>query len=178
MLISSQLLHTGRVIRIEQDLVQFPDGSTGTLDMVRHPGAAAIVPMLDRLTDPDPRIILIRQFRHAADGFIWEVPAGTLGPGETPDQSARRELLEEAGFAPGHLQFLTSVLTAPGFTDECIHLYLATGLIPGPTDRDQDEFMTVHEFPWSGIGRMIRNRDIRDGKSVAALMYVNSFLRG
>ena len=68
--------------------------------------------------------------------------------------------------------------SAPGFTDECIHLYLATGLVPGPVHRDADEFMTVHEFPWSTIGRMIRNREIRDSKSVSALMYVNSFLRG
>lgn len=178
MLISSQEIHSGRVIRVEEELVQFPDGSTGTLDMVRHPGAAAIVPMLDRLSDPDPRVILVRQFRHAADGYIWEIPAGTLGPGETPDHCARRELLEEAGYAPRRLEFLTSILTAPGFTDESIHLYLATGLVPGKTHRDQDEFMTVHEFAWSVIGRMIRNREIRDGKSIAALMFVNSFLRG
>ena len=177
MLISSQHIHSGRVIRVEQDLVRFPDGSTGTLDMIRHPGAAAIVPMLDDLTDPDPRVILIRQFRHAADGFIWEIPAGTLSAGETPDHCARRELLEEAGYTPGKLRLLTSILTAPGFTDECIHLYLATELLPGPVHRDADEFMTVHEFPWSTIGRMIRNREIRDSKSASALMYVNSFLR-
>jgi ADP-ribose pyrophosphatase len=177
MLISRQHIHAGRVIRVGQELVQFPDGSTGTLDMVRHPGAAAIVPMLDLLSDPDPQVILVRQFRHAADGFIWEIPAGTLGPDETPDDCARRELREEAGYSAGRLDYLTSILTAPGFTDESIHLYLATGLLPSETHRDQDEFMTVHEFAWSAIGRMIRNRDIRDGKSLAALMFVNSFLR-
>lgn len=145
--------------------------------MVRHPGAAAVVPMLGRPTDPDPRIVLVRQFRHAADGYIWEIPAGTLSPGETPEACAHRELLEEAGYAAGRLEALTSILTAPGFTDENIHLFLATDLTPGPTNRDQDEFMTVHEFPWSEVGRMIRRRDIRDGKSLAALMFVNSFLR-
>jgi ADP-ribose pyrophosphatase len=177
MLITSRHVHRGRVIRVDQDTVQFPDGTTGVLDMVRHPGAAAIVPMLDHPTDADPRIVLVRQFRHAAGDYIWEIPAGTLGTAETPDQCARRELLEEAGYAPGTLTYLTNIMTAPGFTDECIHLYLATDLQPGPTQRDADEFMTAHEIRWSAVGRMIRSREIRDGKSLAALMFVNSFIR-
>lgn len=177
MLIATKHIHAGRVIRVQQDEVRYPDGSTGILDMVRHPGAAAVVPMIGQPTDPDPTVILIRQFRHAADSYIWEVPAGTLSAGESPEACAHRELLEEAGYAAGRLVPLTSIMTAPGFTDETIHLFLATELVRGPTHRDADEFMTVHEFPWSEVGRMIRRREIRDGKSLAALMFVNSFLR-
>ncbi|MCC7133755.1 MAG: ADP-ribose pyrophosphatase, partial [Gemmatimonadales bacterium] len=79
MILGSKRVHTGRVIKLDVDQVRFPDGSEGQLEMIRHPGAAAVVPMLDRPTDPDPRVVLIRQFRHAADDFIWEIPAGTLG---------------------------------------------------------------------------------------------------
>jgi ADP-ribose pyrophosphatase len=178
MLISSQRVYTGRVIKLEQDEVRFPDGSEGSLDMIRHPGAAAVIPMLDRVTDSDPRIVLIHQFRHAADGPIWEIPAGTLGPGEAPESCAHRELVEEAGYHAGSLEFLTDIFTAPGFTDERIHLYLATDLTPGAAAPEQDEFISIPEFRWSAIGRMIRRREIRDGKSLAALLFVQGFLRG
>lgn len=177
MLVSSKRIYSGRVIKLDQEAVRFPDGSDGSLEMIRHPGAAAVIPMLDRITDPDPRIVLIRQFRHAADGFIWEIPAGTLGPGEAPDVCAHRELLEEAGYQAGSLQLLTEIFTAPGFTDERIHLYLATDLIPGAAAPEPDEFISIHEFHWSEIGRMIRQREIRDAKSLSALMFVQSFLR-
>src|SRR5690349_4996514 len=107
MLIHTKRVYSGRVINLEVDRVRFPDGSEGKLEMIRHPGAAAVVPMLDRPTDRDPRVILIRQFRHAADDFIWEVPAGTLGPGELPEACAYRELIEEAGCQAGELVPLT-----------------------------------------------------------------------
>lgn len=176
-LIESTRIHAGRVIKLEIDRVRFPDGSEGTLEMVRHPGAAAVVPMLDRPDDPDPRVVLIRQFRHAADGYIWEIPAGTLGPGELPEDCAWRELIEEAGYQAGRLTSLTDVYTAPGFTDERIHLYLATELAPAPAKPEADEFLSTHVCRWSEIGRMIRRREIRDAKSLTALMFVNSFLR-
>jgi ADP-ribose pyrophosphatase len=178
MLVSTERKYSGRVIHLDHDTVSFPDGSTGTLEMIRHPGASAVVPMLDRPTDPDPRVVLIRQFRHAANDFIWEIPAGTLQPGESPDQCARRELTEEAGCRAGRLRHLTSVFTTPGFTDEVIHLYLASELVRGRAKPEDDEFLTVHEFPWSEVGRMIRGGEIRDAKSLTALMYVQSFVRG
>jgi len=177
MLLSTKRRYSGRVIHVDQDSVRFPDGSTGLLEMVRHPGACAIVPFLDEPTDGDPRILLIRQFRHAADGFIWEVPAGTLGPGEAADDCARRELREETGCTAGAIRHLTTVFTTPGFTDEQIHLYLATGLGRGELEQDHDEFISVHEFRWSKIGRMIRTGEIRDAKSLCALMFVQSFGR-
>jgi ADP-ribose pyrophosphatase len=178
MLVSSERKYSGRVIHVDHDRVEFPDATTGVLEMIRHPGASAVVPMLDRPTDRDPRILLIRQFRHAANGFIWEIPAGTLDGNEPPEACARRELLEEAGQRAGGLRHLTSVLTTPGFTDEVIHLFLASDLTAADQQREADEFITVHEFPWSKVGSLIRRGEIRDGKSLCALMYVQCFLRG
>ena len=96
-LLSSTREYSGRVVNLDLDTVRFPDGSTGTLEMFRHPGASAVVPFIDDPAEEDPRVLLIRQFRHAADGYIWEVPAGRLDPGETPEACARRELEEETG---------------------------------------------------------------------------------
>ncbi|MEO8450016.1 MAG: NUDIX hydrolase [Gemmatimonadota bacterium] len=177
MLLSTKLRYHGRVFDVRRDLVRFPDGSEGTLDMIRHPGATAILPFLDDPGAGDPRVLLIRQFRHAADDFIWEVPAGTLGPGEPPEQCARRELTEETGYSAKTIRHLTTIFTTPGFTDEKIHLYLATGLVRGKHHREADEFITVHSFRWSEIGQMIRRGEIHDGKTLATLMYLQCFGR-
>jgi ADP-ribose pyrophosphatase len=176
-LLESVRRYDGRVIHVDHDTVRFPDGSIGVLEMIRHPGAAAVVPFLDDPSTPNPRVLLIRQFRHAADDLLWEVPAGTLSVGEAPDACARRELAEEAGVEAGTLVRLTTIFTTPGFTDERIHLYLATNLGPVALAPEADEFITVHEKRWSEVGKMIRTGKVRDGKSLCALMYVNCFVR-
>lgn len=176
-LLESERKYSGRVIQVDHDTVRFPDGSTGVLEMIRHPGAAAVVPFLDDPRSADPRVLLIHQFRHAADGLLWEIPAGTLGAGESPLDCARRELAEEAGMEAARLTRLSTIFTTPGFTDERIHLYLATDLLPVALAREPDEFITVHDKRWSEVGRMIRGGKIRDGKSLCALMYVNCFVR-
>lgn len=176
-LLSSTRRYAGRVINVDHDSVRFPDGSTGVLEMVRHPGAAAVVPFLDDPAEPDPRILLIHQFRHAADGPLWEIPAGTLQGGEDPAACARRELAEEAGVEAGRLQRMTTVFTTPGFTDERIHLYLATGLRPVALAHEADEFIAIHQRRWSEVGRMIRGGKVRDAKSLCALMFAQCFLR-
>lgn len=177
-LLNAERRYSGRIINVDHDTVRFPDGSTGMLEMVRHPGAAAIVPFLDDPAGPDPRILLIHQFRHAADGTLWEIPAGTLKGGEDPLVCARRELAEEAGVEAARLQRLTTIYTTPGFTDERIHLYVATGLRPVALAHEPDEFIAVHERRWSEVGRMIRTGKIRDAKSLCALMYAQCFARG
>jgi ADP-ribose pyrophosphatase len=164
-LLESERRYQGRVVQVDLDTVRFPDGSTGVLEMIRHPGASAVVPFLDDPKSPDPRVLLIHQYRHAADGALWEIPAGTLSPGEAPLACARRELL-------------ATIFTTPGFTDERIHLYLARELLPVALAREPDEFITVHEKRWSEVGKMIRSGKIRDGKTLCALMYINCFLRG
>ena len=176
-LLSTRRVHTGRVLNLDLDRVRFPNGSEGTLEMVRHPGAAAVVPFLDPPGDPDPRILMIRQFRYAADGWMWEVPAGTLEPGEPVERCAERELREEAGCTARELVRLTAVYTTPGFTDEVIHLFLATDLTRVPTAHEADEFLEIHEVRWSEVGRMIRAGEIRDAKTLCTLLYVQAFAR-
>ena len=172
---SSERRYTGRVINLDVDTVGFPDGSTGQLEMVRHPGAAAVVPLLDDLEAPDPRVLLLRQFRHAADGVIWEIPAGRKDPGETPLACAHRELEEETGMRAGRMELLTSFFTTPGFTDERIHLFLASELTAGQHAREGDEFIELVPTPWSAIRRLIAAGEIVDGKTLVALLYVDAF---
>lgn len=175
-LVGSERKYTGRIINLDLDFVRFPDDSTGSLEMVRHPGAAAVVPFLDSPASRDPRVVLIRQFRHAADGFVWEIPAGRLEPGESPEECARRELREEAGVSAETLRRLSSIHTTPGFTDEVIHLYAAWELSPVPLSREPDEFMEVHEVPWSRVGKLLRSGEISDAKTMCALMFVQCFI--
>ena len=176
-LVSSNRIYTGRIVNLDLDQVRFPDGSVGTLEMFRHPGASAVLPFLDDPADPDPRVLLIRQFRHAADGFIWEVPAGRLDRGEAPEACARRELEEETGMLAETLERLTTIYTTPGFTDERIHLFLARGLRPGIERREADEFMELHRPRWSEVLAMVRRGEIADGKTLACLMFVQCFTR-
>jgi len=176
-LISSERLYSGRIVNLDADTVRFPDGSTGRLEMLRHPGAAAVVPFLDDPGEPDPRVILLRQFRHAAEGFIWEVPAGRLDSGESPETCARRELEEETGMRARGLERLTTIYTTPGFTDERIHLFLAHGLDAGAHRREADEFMELHTLRWSRVLEMVRSGEIQDGKTLVALMFVQCFRR-
>jgi ADP-ribose pyrophosphatase len=176
-LVSSERLHTGKVIDLDRDTVQYPNGSTGQLEMIRHPGASAVVPFMDEPRAPDPRIYLIRQFRHAADGYIWEIPAGRLDPGETPATCAQRELEEEIGMTADVLARLTTIYTTPGFTNEKIHLFMAHELKKGTHKREVDEFMEVQTRRWSEVLDMIRTGQIVDGKTLVAVLYIQGFRR-
>lgn len=176
-LISSERIFTGRVVALDQDRVAFPNGSIGTLEMIRHPGAAAVVPFVDQPESPDPVVVLIRQFRHAANGWLWEIPAGTREVGETPFDCAHRELIEESGYRAKRIEQLTSVFTTPGFTDEVIHLFIATQLSPAHAAPQADEFLEVHQLPWSRVMAMVSAGEIRDAKTLVALLYVQGFLR-
>lgn len=177
-LLATERRYQGRILHLDLDTVEFPDRSTGQLEMIRHPGASAVVPLVDTLETANPRVVLLRQFRHAADGMIWEIPAGRLDPGEVPDACARRELLEEAGMRAGFLEPLTTILTTPGFTDERIHLFLARDLHTEEHRREPDEFMEVHIRPWSDVMSMVEQGEIRDGKTLVALLYVDRFRMG
>jgi ADP-ribose pyrophosphatase len=160
-------IYNGRVITLNIDTVTLPNGLTIDLEMVRHPGAAAVVPLKD-----DGTVILIRQFRHAAGGFIFEIPAGKLHPGEDPKVCAVRELEEEVGYRTDKLELLSSIFTAPGFTDEVIHIYKATGLTTGRQQLDRDEILEVIEMPLPEAIRMIETGAIRDAKSIVGLQAV------
>jgi len=176
MQLDSRRVYTGRVVRLDVDTVRFPDGSTGQLELIRHPGAAAIVPCASDPPGADPTILLIRQFRYATGGQLWEIPAGTLDAGEDPEACARRELMEETGVTAARLQRLTSIWTTPGFTNEVIHLYLATGLTTGEPSRERDEFIEVVPQPLSRVLALIREGEIRDAKTVVAILYMAAFV--
>ena len=176
-LLSSRRAYSGRVIDLDVDTVRFPDGSVGELEMVRHPGASAVVPFADDPRSTDPTVLLIRQFRHAAERYVWEIPAGRLEPGEAPEACARRELEEEAGVTAGDLRRLTTIYTTPGFTDERIHLFLATGLAVGTARRESDEFVEVHRRRWSEVLALMERGEVEDGKTLVALLFVESFVR-
>ena len=176
--VSSRRAFTGRVIAVDIETLRHPDGSAFELEMIRHAGAAAVVPLLSPVDDEDPTVLLIRQFRHAAGGFIWEIPAGVIAPGESADDCAHRELKEETGATAGRIERLTTILTTPGFTDERIHLYLATSLTPGEPEQEADEFIETRAVPLSQALAMIRDGEIQDGKTITALLYLAGFKLG
>jgi ADP-ribose pyrophosphatase len=163
----NRTIFAGKVITLNIDTVTLPNGVTIDLEIVRHPGAAAVVPLKDNDT-----VVLIKQFRHAAGGFIYEIPAGKLHRGEDPKACAARELEEEIGYKAGKLDLLSSIFTAPGFTDEVIHIYKATGLIKGRQQLDQDEVLEVVEVSLKEAVEMIRAGSIRDAKTMVGLQTV------
>jgi ADP-ribose pyrophosphatase len=177
-LLSTKRVFTGRIVSLDVDTVRYPNGTVGDLEMLRHPGASAVVPFLDDPHDVDPRVLLIRQFRHATGDYLWEIPAGRRDAGEAPEATAIRELREETGYTCTTLHKLTWIWTTPGFTDEVIHLFLATELTPGATAQEADEVLDLHILRWSDVRTMIRDGVIVDAKTLVALLYVEAEVRG
>ena len=174
-MVSSSPIYEGRVISLNEDAVRFPDGSTGSLAIVRHPGASAVVPFLSDPLGSDPTVLLIRQYRYAAAGYLLEIPAGRFYAGETPESCARRELLEETGCSAGSIAHLTTVFTTPGFCDERIHLFMASELRQGVAKREADEFIEPVTMPLSEALKRIEKGDIVDSKTIVALLYAAGY---
>ena len=174
-MIGTRRVYTGRVISLDVDQVRFPDGSSSELEMVRHPGASAIVPFLSDPAGADPQILLIKQYRYAANGYLYEIPAGRLDANESPEECARRELQEETGCIAERMDRLIAMYTTPGFTDERIHLFLASGLTRGPAKRDSDEFMEVEAMTLSNALQMVGRGEISDAKTALGLLYAAGF---
>lgn len=177
--LSRRVVHDGRIVHLSVDTVRFPDGSVGEMEMVRHPGAAAVLPVVGGLEDHDPEVVLLRQYRYATGGELYEVPAGVPeGEDESWEECARRELEEETGWRAGGLRRLTRIYTTPGFTDEVIHLFVAWNLEEGAMDLDTDEFVELVRVPLSDAVEWVRSGRIADGKSVAAILWADRFLFG
>lgn len=176
MQLASKRIYSGRVIDVDLDTVRFPDGSTGELEMIRHPGAAAVVPFASDPQGPNPTILLIEQYRYATNGTLIEIPAGRLNPGEDPRVCAERELLEEVGVKAGRLERLTTIWTTPGFTDERIHLFWAADLTVDKHTREPDEFIEVTPRPLSEVLTLIKNGVISDAKTALAILFVAGFI--
>ena len=176
-LVDRRPVHTGRIVDLSIDTVRFPDGSTGELEFIRHSGAAAVLPVLGDPDGPDPQVLLIRQYRYAAGGFMLEVPAGRPDrAGEDWEVCARRELEEETGLVAGKLTFLTTIHTTPGFTDEQIRLFLATKCTTGTEKMDDDEFIEPVVLPISQALEKVRDGEITDGKTICTLLYAAGFM--
>lgn len=160
-------IYRGRVIEVEVDRVRLPNGTETELEMVRHPGAAAIVPFENK-----EDILLVRQFRWATGGWIYEIPAGKLEGESDPALCAARELREEVGRKAGRLEFLGTIWTTPGFTDEAIHLFMATELEPVAQALEEDEVLQVVRLPFLEALDKVRRGEIPDAKTQCALAQV------
>jgi len=174
----SRRVYTGRVLNLDIDQVRFPDGSSGELEIIRHPGASAVLPFLSDPAGPDPQILLIKQYRYAAEDFLYEVPAGRLDPNESPVDCARRELLEETGCTAERVEPLYTFYTTPGFIDERIHGFIATGLTRGESKREADEFMTLETMTLSRSLELIQKGEIRDGKTTVLILFAAGYRAG
>jgi ADP-ribose pyrophosphatase len=176
--LDSRPVHQGRIVNLSIDTVRFPDGSTGELEMVRHSGAAAVLPVLGDPRGTDPQVLLIRQYRYASGGYLLEVPAGRPDqPGEDWEVCARRELEEETGLVAGTMTYMTSIFTTPGFTDEQIRLYMATDCTHGGSgELDADEFIEPVTLTMSDALARLRDGAITDAKTICCLLYAAGFL--
>ncbi|HLB94775.1 MAG TPA: NUDIX hydrolase [Nitrospiria bacterium] len=161
------------MIDLNLEEAHLPNGKTVQLEMVRHPGASAVVPLQD-----DGWVVMIRQYRHAAGGMIYEIPAGRLDPGEDPLDCAKRELAEEAGQLAAQWDRLGAVFTTPGFTDEKIHLFLARKLTAVAQALEHDEVIEVVEVPLQEVITMIRQGEVIDGKTICGLMLAYFHIKG
>lgn len=171
-LLDSRVLHKGHIFTLVKDrfTLDIAPGKIVTRELVKHPGAVVILPLLDRST-----MLLIRQFRYAAKGDLWEVPAGTLEPGEATLACAKRELEEETGHRAKKWRLMTRFLPAPGMSDELMTLYLAEELTSGRKNLDHDEWIEAVPVKMPRALAMIRSGSIRDGKTIAAVLYARQF---
>ena len=154
----------GRLLKVMVDTVTLPNGTQTTREIIAHPGAVCVVPVLD-----DGSIIFVKQYRYPVGTVMYEIPAGKLDPGEEPDVCAERELSEETGYSAKEWQRLTSIVTTPGFTDEVIHLYAARGLEKHNQHTDEDEFIDVVKLTPQQVREMVLEGDIFDSKTLSAL---------
>jgi ADP-ribose pyrophosphatase len=173
--LASEQLYKGRIFTLNRDTIRFPDGSVSEFDIVRHPGASAVVPFMSDPAGDDPQLLLLRQYRYAAGGYIYEIPAGRLDEGESPAACAVRELKEETGCTAEQLVPLTTMFTTPGFTDEVIHLFMATGLTHGEANREADEFVDIVIMGLSEALELIHSGEIVDAKTAVGILYAAGF---
>ena len=176
--VDGKRVYSGRVVHLDVDRVRFPNGSVGELEIFRHPGASAVVPFMSDPTGDDPQILLIRQYRYAAGGYLYEIPAGRLDEGEDPMACATRELREETGCVADRVEYLYTFFTTPGFVDEKIHLFMAVGLTRGDSSLESDEFLEVEIVSLSRALEMIRVGEIKDGKTTIGILYAAGFRAG
>jgi ADP-ribose pyrophosphatase len=168
--LSSTVSFEGPVFRVVTDEVREPGAEAHRRDVVRHPGSVVILAVDDAKSKRDPLILLERQYRHAAAQYLYEVPAGSLDPGEDPLAGAKRELLEETGYKARQWSKLVRYYASPGFLGEWMQIYLAEGLTPGDAEPEDDEQIELFAVPLSELLRQIDAGRIHDGKTIAAAL--------
>jgi len=163
--LSSQVVYEGPIFYVEKLQVELPSGRHSVRDVVRNPNAAAIVAI-----DEDGKVLMVRQYRISAEKAMLEIPAGKMDPGETPEETALRELTEETGYEASKLELLSHMRVSPGFSSEIIHIYLATGLTKSHTNFDEDEFIDLERYTVSELIDLIMDGTIDDGKTIAGVL--------
>ena len=169
---SRQIVHRSRVFDLIRENVTLANGVTTDLEFIEHPGATAIVALLN-----ESRVFLLKQYRHALKDYIWEIPAGTLDPQESVTDCARRELIEETGYSAVQWRELGEITPVPGYSDERIHIFLARELQPARQHLDKDEIIDVHQIELSRALEMIQQGEIQDAKSIAGLFMALTHLQ-
>jgi ADP-ribose pyrophosphatase len=172
-ILRSKIIYTGPVFGIRRDELVEPGGVRTTREMITHSGSVVVLPLLR-----DGRVLLIRQYRHAARQFLWELVAGRIDEGESPRKAAARELIEETGYRARHFQIFLDFFPTPGFLEEKMFILLAEDLTEGTAQPEEDEKIESRAYSRKELEQMIQKRIIRDGKTIAGLLYYFRFLAG
>jgi ADP-ribose pyrophosphatase len=171
-ILKSEMVFRGRVFGVRRDVVQEPGGVRATREVITHPGSVVVLPVL-----AEGRILMIRQYRHAARQYLWELVAGRIDEGETVKEAAARELKEETGYVAKRFSEFLDVFPTPGFLEERMHILLAEGLKAGEAEPEADEKIISHAYRTEELKRMMKNGRLRDGKSIAGILFYLTFLR-
>lgn len=169
--LSSTMIYNGPVFGLRRDKVIEPSGVRATREVITHPGSVVVLPVL-----PDGRILLIRQYRHATRQYLWELVAGRMDPGETPEVAAARELIEETGYRAKRFRVFLDIFPSPGFLEERMFILLAEGLTAGEAEPEEDEKITSRAYRRKQLDEMIGGGKLRDAKSVAGILYYFRYL--
>ncbi len=171
--ISEERKYTGNIINVNRATVILPNGKQATRDIVRHPGASVVVPITD-----DGYLLLVEQYRKPCEMISLEIPAGKLDEGESPETCAIRELREETGYVAGNIQKALTIHSTPGFSDEVLHLYVATGLTENVSCPDEDEFISCSKYTLDECIRMVEEGRITDAKTIIGIFLADRIIKG
>jgi len=174
-IVSSRTVYRGPVFTVTTDLVQEPGGVKARRDVIRHSGSVVVLAVDD--SGPTPRVLLERQYRHAASDYLWELPAGRIDPGEQELKAARRELLEETGYTATAWRRILKFYASPGFVAETMAVFLATGLRAGEAQPEEDEIIFKRMVPLPAAVRMVMNGTIRDAKTISSVLWLDHMSR-